>query len=285
MPRKIKIVKKVVKSSSKGKSFFSKRLLISLSLVVLLGLGVWGLIRSLTVPTDINLVASDVAIDDGGLYKPRIIDENGCYYQPVKCVKAPCDPIKVCNSTPLPTMLCAQEVGSCSGWGGQCIQYTDSCQKARFCGQPMEKCIAKPTPTSTAVPNPTSTPAACTRDAYLCPDGTKVGRTGPNCEFICPKPTSTPAPTCIPKPACLSESPVTCKIAVLGNWCEDKPQPVNVYLTTFAASDPCGISNYKSYQYSCSNGVKRSINDSCLSLSEGMKRAKESCQLQTIQKQ
>lgn len=27
---------------------------------------------------------------------------------------------------------------------------------------------------------------ACTMDAKLCPDGSSVGRTGPNCEFVCP---------------------------------------------------------------------------------------------------
>lgn len=33
----------------------------------------------------------------------------------------------------------------------------------------------------------TDAPAACTRDAKVCPDGTSVGRTGPNCEFAaCP---------------------------------------------------------------------------------------------------
>lgn len=26
----------------------------------------------------------------------------------------------------------------------------------------------------------------CTMDAKMCPDGTYVGRTGPNCEFVCP---------------------------------------------------------------------------------------------------
>lgn len=26
----------------------------------------------------------------------------------------------------------------------------------------------------------------CTADAMQCPDGTFVGRTGPNCEFVCP---------------------------------------------------------------------------------------------------
>lgn len=29
-------------------------------------------------------------------------------------------------------------------------------------------------------------PVACTMDAMMCPDGSYVGRTGPNCEFVCP---------------------------------------------------------------------------------------------------
>ena len=31
----------------------------------------------------------------------------------------------------------------------------------------------------------------CTADAYKCPDGTYVGRTGPKCEFVCPNGTPT----------------------------------------------------------------------------------------------
>lgn len=31
---------------------------------------------------------------------------------------------------------------------------------------------------------------ACTMDAMMCPDGSYVGRTGPNCEFVCPTPNS-----------------------------------------------------------------------------------------------
>lgn len=27
----------------------------------------------------------------------------------------------------------------------------------------------------------------CTADAMECPDGSWVGRTGPNCEFVCPQ--------------------------------------------------------------------------------------------------
>ena len=37
---------------------------------------------------------------------------------------------------------------------------------------------------------------ACTQEAKVCPDGTSVGRTGPNCEFAaCPTPTEAPDPT------------------------------------------------------------------------------------------
>lgn len=40
----------------------------------------------------------------------------------------------------------------------------------------------------------TPTPKACTEEAKICPDGTSVGRTGPNCDFApCPK--SSPTPT------------------------------------------------------------------------------------------
>lgn len=30
-----------------------------------------------------------------------------------------------------------------------------------------------------------SEPVACTMDAMICPDGRAIGRTGPNCEFVC----------------------------------------------------------------------------------------------------
>lgn len=36
--------------------------------------------------------------------------------------------------------------------------------------------------TSTGIPEG----VACTMDAMQCPDGTYVGRSGPNCEFVCP---------------------------------------------------------------------------------------------------
>lgn len=39
----------------------------------------------------------------------------------------------------------------------------------------------------TASDSATSTATViCTMDAKMCPDGSYVGRTGPNCEFVCP---------------------------------------------------------------------------------------------------
>ena len=56
-------------------------------------------------------------------------------------------------------------------------------------------------PAKTAPPSgpAVDTPKACTQEAKLCPDGTAVSRTGPNCEFApCPTvdggTTSTPTP-------------------------------------------------------------------------------------------
>ncbi len=43
-----------------------------------------------------------------------------------------------------------------------------------------------PTPTDIAT---STTKSACQEDAMQCPDGLFVGRTGPNCEFVCPTPT------------------------------------------------------------------------------------------------
>ena len=55
--------------------------------------------------------------------------------------------------------------------------------------------IANPNPS----PAPNPSPIACTQDAKLCPDGSYVGRTGPNCEFAqCPQ--VSPAPTPNPNP-------------------------------------------------------------------------------------
>ena len=46
-----------------------------------------------------------------------------------------------------------------------------------------------------------SDPVACTMEAKLCPDGSYVGRTGPNCEFTACPTGGTPATTTVISPA------------------------------------------------------------------------------------
>lgn len=43
--------------------------------------------------------------------------------------------------------------------------------------------------TQTSAPDTTQPGIACTEEARQCPDGSFVGRSGPQCEFICPSAT------------------------------------------------------------------------------------------------
>ncbi len=56
-------------------------------------------------------------------------------------------------------------------------------------------CSLLPKPIDTKRPIPPA-PVGCTREAKQCPDGSYVGRSGPDCEFTpCPNPIPTPPPT------------------------------------------------------------------------------------------
>lgn len=52
-----------------------------------------------------------------------------------------------------------------------------------------DKVVADPQPASSPIAPtiPEEKGVACTMDAMECPDGSYVGRTGPNCEFVCPE--------------------------------------------------------------------------------------------------
>lgn len=84
--------------------------------------------------------------------------------------------------------------------------------------------------TATGVPVP-RTQVACPMDAKLCPDGSYVGRTGPNCQFTCPNqpgPTltpPTPKPTCVPMPPCVISNPRCLLPEPAEGWCPATPFP------------------------------------------------------------
>lgn len=55
--------------------------------------------------------------------------------------------------------------------------------------EPIPSFTPRPSPSAAVLPSPTTLPTStvCTLEAKLCPDGSAVGRTGPNCEFApCP---------------------------------------------------------------------------------------------------
>lgn len=275
MPSKKTITKKSPSRIKKLPRRSLTNFLLGVALVFVFSMIGWSYYQSQMTTPEVNLVA---------VGKPTPIDENGCYLKEVQCVKAPCEPIKVCpttttsNTIPLDCNSWFDGCNTCQVKDGRILGCTKKVCKlnARIKPYCLQYSVASPVPTPTpqaCVPNPcppnreacklaalpegqvycpVSDPVACTKDAYTCPDGTKVGRTGPKCEFVCP--TATPSPSLPPSPAL-------------------------VMLTNFSASSPCGASHFKSYQFSCSNGIKRAFDTSiCQNLSDAIAKAKEACQ-------
>lgn len=95
-----------------------------------------------------------------------------------------------------------------------------------------------PTATSTAT---TTGEVACTMDAMQCPDGSYVGRTGPNCEFVCPPMPEVPADVQAqidakadlikvsgPMPLMVIESPLMLSGQARGGWYFEASAPVSL---------------------------------------------------------
>ena len=75
---------------------------------------------------------------------------------------------------------------------------------------------------------------ACTTEAKICPDGTAVGRTGPNCEFTpCPIATTTPEKVMIQniniKAGDIVVSPLEVSGEARGTWYFEASFPVKIY--------------------------------------------------------
>ncbi len=69
--------------------------------------------------------------------------------------------------------------------------------------------VTAPQPTE-LVPTPLPEETLCTQDAMQCPDGSYVGRTGPNCDFICPPVTSSERVRIdTPRPGAVVTSPLS----------------------------------------------------------------------------
>lgn len=84
-------------------------------------------------------------------------------------------------------------------------------------------------------------PVACTMDAMVCPDGSYVGRTGPNCEFVCPASstvladvnsgTTTKSDKIVlvsPVAGAIVQTPLTLTGQARGNWFFEASFPVSL---------------------------------------------------------
>lgn len=82
---------------------------------------------------------------------------------------------------------------------------------------------------SSVTPNPE--PVACTMDAMVCPDGSAVGRVGPNCEFApCPEVSPKNDLIRVTSPASQSviTSPVTITGMARGTWFFEGSFPISI---------------------------------------------------------
>lgn len=58
--------------------------------------------------------------------------------------------------------------------------------------------FTNPSSTTPTIPDrPDGDQIACTMEAMMCPDGTYVGRSGPNCQFVCPVTSTSTAPQAV----------------------------------------------------------------------------------------
>lgn len=98
---------------------------------------------------------------------------------------------------------------------------------------------------------------ACTADAMLCPDGSAVGRTGPNCEFAACPAVSVPNPEPTPVP---EQPPATS--AVLCDS-EDRPQ-----VCTKEYRPVCGLVQIECITTPC-NPIPETFGNACSACSQG----------------
>lgn len=139
-----------------------------------------------------------------------------CGERQVQCITTPCDPVQQTYSNRC--MMRADDAtfvheGRCHDMSTnperdpRCAQWYDGCNNCSretpnglaICT--LRACIQQAPAYCTAYfDDDDTTPTACTADAKQCPDGSWVGRSGPNCEFKCP--TYSGLYTCLNDPLC-----------------------------------------------------------------------------------
>jgi hypothetical protein len=292
MPKRTVAKRKSISKSRKtvGSSLFSRskvRLALLLGCVVLI-IGGWMSLSKMMQPAGVNEIA------EGGAGWQKFpagvkVDSNGCYYKQIQCVTEPCNPVPVCPAgvTPAPTnsptkegMFCTQEAGTCVNTVGQCVGYTDGCQKSKLCGSNPRQCgKVVPSPVATCIPLPSCAPGqACPRrtDTNYCPIKPTLTPT--------PKPSQTPVPT----PSCSCPPGAMCKLdARCGQPSSTPtssvaPTPSAIDgIGNFSAMKACGSDSYLYISFSCQRDKKLYIltDGACMDVYTGLKKATSVCSL------
>jgi hypothetical protein len=100
---------------------------------------------------------------------------------------------------------------------------------------------APPSDSTTQATSTATTTVMCTLDAMQCPDGSFVGRTGPNCEFVCPELPTVPEDVqaqidakadmitvANPRPLTTITNPLRITGHARGNWFFEASAPVSL---------------------------------------------------------
>ncbi|MFH1244608.1 MAG: hypothetical protein V1487_03530 [bacterium] len=164
-----------------------------LALILLLGLGIWFFSRLSTSP-QVAQVGSNVCVSNVTTFSAS----DACGLDGYKQYSF------TCGGDERPLSILSPSV--------TCISFISAYKSAtENCG-----CAPKPSvpPSRPPKPSPVIPPFACPEDVRICPDGTTVGRTGPNCQFVCPSTSPTPTPPSISPPN-PSPSKISCLIQCL----------------------------------------------------------------------
>ena len=240
-------------------SYLRSKFVIIAALVLVVFFGTRAIISYVAAPAGINEIGKTQVVWSGTERQ-----YNDCYQKEVQCAQAPCEPITVCPSgfTPAPT----SSPISCTCPPGAICKIDDRCNSS-----PSPTIIpSTPNPRVTPPPNCTSWFDGCNtcsvKDGVIrgCTKKACREKTLPQSYCIEYSDSSTPTPTAV---ATIIPSP------------SPTLKPVQVVLTTFNASSPCGESHFQFFQFTCSNGVKRALDQStCLNLSDAMMKARDICQ-------
>lgn len=86
-----------------------------------------------------------------------------------------------------------------------------------------------------------------------------------------------PVSTCKPRPACLDQVP-QCRVTDRpGAYCPAPTPSGPVGIQSFAASNPCGLSSYLDFRFTCKNGKSVSLTSKCLDIRDIITSAKTTC--------